>query len=66
DSSSSSSSLSLPPPSEEEHPIASDDSAAAAGTGRLYECVFCKRGFNTAQALGGHMNIHRKDGTRNR
>ncbi|GER57787.1 zinc-finger protein 10 [Striga asiatica] len=29
------------------------------GVGRLYECVFCKRGFNTAQALGGHMNIHR-------
>ncbi|KAK4338716.1 hypothetical protein RND71_043203 [Anisodus tanguticus] len=31
------------------------------GAGRFYECVFCKRGFNTAQALGGHMNIHRKD-----
>ncbi|XP_021898315.1 uncharacterized protein LOC110815004 [Carica papaya] len=29
--------------------------------GRSYECVFCKRGFTTAQALGGHMNIHRKD-----
>lgn len=28
---------------------------------RSYECVFCKRGFTTAQALGGHMNIHRKD-----
>ncbi|OAY61563.1 transcriptional regulator SUPERMAN [Manihot esculenta] len=37
---------------------ANDDDA---GTGRSYECVFCKRGFNTAQALGGHMNIHRKD-----
>ncbi|KAJ8558133.1 hypothetical protein K7X08_004899 [Anisodus acutangulus] len=36
------------------------------GIGRSYECVFCKRGFNTAQALGGHMNIHRKDKTRNR
>lgn len=32
-----------------------------AGSGRSYECVFCKRGFTTAQALGGHMNIHRKD-----
>ncbi|KAL1535716.1 transcriptional regulator TAC1-like [Salvia divinorum] len=32
-----------------------------AGVGRLYECSFCKRGFNNAQALGGHMNIHRKD-----
>ncbi|XP_028758323.1 zinc finger protein 10-like [Neltuma alba] len=30
-------------------------------SGRCYECVFCKRGFTTAQALGGHMNIHRKD-----
>ncbi|OIT08176.1 PREDICTED: transcriptional regulator SUPERMAN-like [Nicotiana attenuata] len=36
------------------------------GVGRSYECVFCKRGFNTAQALGGHMNIHRKDRIRNR
>ncbi|CAA2960241.1 transcriptional regulator SUPERMAN-like [Olea europaea subsp. europaea] len=36
------------------------------GIGRLYECVFCKRGFNTAQALGGHMNIHRKDRARNK
>lgn len=29
--------------------------------GRFYECTFCKRGFTNAQALGGHMNIHRKD-----
>ncbi|KAI3449744.1 hypothetical protein Pfo_006409 [Paulownia fortunei] len=36
------------------------------GVGRSYECVFCKRGFNTAQALGGHMNIHRKDRARNK
>nr|XP_010918823.1 transcriptional regulator TAC1 [Elaeis guineensis] len=40
---------------------ASDD----AGTMRsYYECMFCKRGFTTAQALGGHMNIHRKDRAR--
>ncbi|XBH58340.1 hypothetical protein VPH35_079793 [Triticum aestivum] len=26
-----------------------------------YGCVFCKRGFTTAQALGGHMNVHRRD-----
>ncbi|KAL8104957.1 uncharacterized protein LOC141680262 [Apium graveolens] len=32
-----------------------------AGTGRSYECTFCKRGFTNAQALGGHMNIHRKE-----
>ncbi|XP_027353561.1 zinc finger protein 11-like [Abrus precatorius] len=31
------------------------------GTGRSYGCIFCKRGFTTAQALGGHMNIHRKE-----
>ncbi|XP_051142192.1 zinc finger protein GIS-like [Andrographis paniculata] len=36
------------------------------GVGRSYECVFCKRGFNTAQALGGHMNIHRKDRRNNK
>ncbi|XP_022145913.1 transcriptional regulator SUPERMAN-like [Momordica charantia] len=39
----------------------SDHASNDMGTGRSYECVFCKRGFTTAQALGGHMNIHRKD-----
>ncbi|KAL1804016.1 hypothetical protein DCAR_0935705 [Daucus carota subsp. sativus] len=33
----------------------------ATAIGRFYECTFCKRGFTNAQALGGHMNIHRKD-----
>ncbi|KAI5682493.1 hypothetical protein M9H77_03721 [Catharanthus roseus] len=28
---------------------------------RSYRCSFCERGFSNAQALGGHMNIHRKD-----
>ncbi|XP_050369287.1 transcriptional regulator TAC1-like [Argentina anserina] len=28
---------------------------------KSYECTFCRRGFSNAQALGGHMNIHRKD-----
>lgn len=28
---------------------------------RTYDCNFCKGGFLNAQALGGHMNIHRKD-----
>ena len=41
-----------------------DDTSATAGTARSYECIFCKRGFSTAQALGGHMNIHRRDRTR--
>ncbi|XP_047092811.1 zinc finger protein 4-like [Lolium rigidum] len=35
--------------------------APPAATRPYYECVFCKRGFTTAQALGGHMNIHRRD-----
>lgn len=39
----------------------SDQTNDEMGTGRSYECVYCKRGFTTAQALGGHMNIHRKD-----
>ncbi|XP_051118517.1 transcriptional regulator SUPERMAN-like [Andrographis paniculata] len=42
------------------------DANAGAAAGRSYDCVFCKRGFNTAQALGGHMNIHRKDRARNK
>ncbi|XP_023770513.2 transcriptional regulator SUPERMAN [Lactuca sativa] len=35
--------------------------SAKDGLGRSYECTYCKRGFTNAQALGGHMNIHRKD-----
>ncbi|XP_062217861.1 zinc finger protein 36-like [Phragmites australis] len=30
------------------------------GTRQPYKCTFCMRGFPTAQALGGHMNVHRK------
>ncbi|KAK6239099.1 hypothetical protein QUC31_004568 [Theobroma cacao] len=44
----------------------SEQSNDDMGTGRSYECVFCKRGFTTAQALGGHMNIHRKDRAKSR
>ncbi|XP_021281233.1 transcriptional regulator SUPERMAN-like [Herrania umbratica] len=29
-----------------------------------YTCSFCKREFRSAQALGGHMNVHRKDRAR--
>ncbi|KAK7268731.1 hypothetical protein RIF29_21439 [Crotalaria pallida] len=39
----------------EEH---QDDSTSSK---RSYDCTFCRRGFTNAQALGGHMNIHRKD-----
>ncbi|BAS82303.1 transcriptional regulator SUPERMAN [Oryza sativa Japonica Group] len=34
--------------------------AAPTAARPYYGCVFCKRGFTTAQALGGHMNIHRR------
>ncbi|KAI3494794.1 hypothetical protein L1887_40406 [Cichorium endivia] len=29
-----------------------------------YTCTFCKREFRSAQALGGHMNVHRRDRAR--
>ncbi|XP_062167625.1 uncharacterized protein LOC133873858 [Alnus glutinosa] len=32
-----------------------------SGQVRSYTCAFCQRGFSNAQALGGHMNIHRRD-----
>ncbi|XP_058106582.1 zinc finger protein 10 [Magnolia sinica] len=28
---------------------------------RSYTCTFCRREFRSAQALGGHMNVHRHD-----
>ncbi|KAG8362958.1 hypothetical protein BUALT_BualtUnG0019400 [Buddleja alternifolia] len=28
---------------------------------RCYRCSFCGRDFRSAQALGGHMNVHRRD-----
>ncbi|XP_004495287.1 uncharacterized protein [Cicer arietinum] len=31
---------------------------------RNYSCSFCKREFRSAQALGGHMNVHRRDRAR--
>lgn len=31
---------------------------------RSYTCMFCKREFRSAQALGGHMNVHRRDRAR--
>ncbi|XP_061368482.1 transcriptional regulator TAC1-like [Gastrolobium bilobum] len=45
-----------------EKPLDGDDQGAShVPSSRSYECNFCKRGFSNAQALGGHMNIHRKD-----
>ncbi|KAK3150487.1 hypothetical protein QOZ80_3AG0233820 [Eleusine coracana subsp. coracana] len=37
---------------------------AAGGSSQsqpYHECPFCKHGFTTGQALGGHMNVHRRD-----
>ncbi|WCJ18351.1 C2H2 and C2HC zinc fingers superfamily protein [Euphorbia peplus] len=31
---------------------------------RSYTCSFCKIEFRSAQALGGHMNVHRRDRAR--
>ncbi|XP_054805481.1 transcriptional regulator SUPERMAN [Prosopis cineraria] len=31
---------------------------------RSYTCSFCNREFRSAQALGGHMNVHRRDRAR--
>lgn len=31
---------------------------------RSYTCTFCNREFRSAQALGGHMNVHRRDRAR--
>ncbi|CAL4903513.1 unnamed protein product [Urochloa decumbens] len=45
----------------EEAAAVSPPPPADASPRPYYECVFCKRGFTTAQALGGHMNIHRRD-----
>jgi hypothetical protein len=42
-------------------PEASGEGSRRAPPAAYYECSFCKRGFTNAQALGGHMNIHRKD-----
>ncbi|XP_038895788.1 transcriptional regulator TAC1-like [Benincasa hispida] len=38
-----------------------EQSGVNKSAARSYECNFCKRGFTNAQALGGHMNIHRKE-----
>ncbi|KAK7257829.1 hypothetical protein RIF29_32086 [Crotalaria pallida] len=52
------------PSSEKRTDVGGDDHQGASvvvTTPKSYECNFCKRGFSNAQALGGHMNIHRKD-----
>ncbi|OMO91167.1 hypothetical protein COLO4_18580 [Corchorus olitorius] len=44
-----------------EQQTSSEEQLGARSPARSYECTFCKRGFSNAQALGGHMNIHRRD-----
>lgn len=44
--------------------FAEDYTGSAAGSTwppKSYSCSFCKREFRSAQALGGHMNVHRRD-----
>lgn len=38
--------------------------ASFAWPPRSYTCSFCKREFRSAQALGGHMNVHRRERAR--
>ncbi|CAM0903095.1 unnamed protein product [Alopecurus aequalis] len=40
---------------------AADDADGASWPPRSYTCAFCRREFRSAQALGGHMNVHRRD-----
>ncbi|XAR50913.1 hypothetical protein NMG60_11005378 [Bertholletia excelsa] len=39
----------------------SSDDHQGSSHGKFFTCTFCKRAFSNAQALGGHMNIHRRD-----
>ncbi|KAG0466468.1 hypothetical protein HPP92_018048 [Vanilla planifolia] len=48
----------------EEETFAKDSAASNMGytwPPRFYKCSFCRREFRSAQALGGHMNVHRHD-----
>lgn len=51
----------------EEQAFAEDAAAALGGCvwpPRSYSCSFCTREFRSAQALGGHMNVHRRERAR--
>lgn len=41
--------------------INGEEEISSSSSSRCYTCTFCKRGFSNAQALGGHMNVHRRD-----
>ncbi|KAG9452135.1 hypothetical protein H6P81_005039 [Aristolochia fimbriata] len=59
-----------PPPEEDdswEVRAFAEDTGSVMGTTwppRSYTCTFCRREFRSAQALGGHMNVHRRDRAR--
>lgn len=60
-----------PPPQEEDdswevRAFAQDTNSIMGATWppRSYTCNFCRREFRSAQALGGHMNVHRRDRAR--
>ncbi|RLM80175.1 transcriptional regulator SUPERMAN-like [Panicum miliaceum] len=44
--------------------MSSSSSSSFTWPPRSYPCSFCKREFRSAQALGGHMNVHRRDRAR--
>ncbi|KAK9123896.1 hypothetical protein Sjap_013498 [Stephania japonica] len=51
----------------EEQAFAQDSAGVLGGCvwpPRSYSCSFCRREFRSAQALGGHMNVHRRDRAR--
>ncbi|OVA15580.1 zinc finger protein [Macleaya cordata] len=51
----------------EEQAFAEDSAGPLGGfiwPPRSYSCSFCGREFRSAQALGGHMNVHRRDRAR--
>ncbi|KAK9945147.1 hypothetical protein M0R45_010676 [Rubus argutus] len=41
-----------------------DLSDISSWSSKNFTCSFCKREFKSAQALGGHMNVHRRDRAR--
>ncbi|CAL5030329.1 unnamed protein product [Urochloa decumbens] len=44
-----------------EDAVDDDDGLGGTWPPRSYTCAFCRREFRSAQALGGHMNVHRRD-----
>lgn len=49
---------------EEDYPSGGGTHHVFSWPPRSYTCSFCKREFRSAQALGGHMNVHRRDRAR--